>query len=241
MGRREVDENGKIYPLARDFAKGALARMSWELADALDNVCVEEYLDVERFVVLHEKGCNFCINTKELIKLTVHGAFTQRKCSWGLQRRLELKNALELPFACSAGKLEYAKSFDKFYREVLSGPLPDFGAAYFCFCAPHDLMPFLGNSKLGWSTTNFEYKSRADGGRPFFLGWQNWMLHAVATKDHSRLYATVTEWLHNYKLFRALEVPMSPMIAYLKREFVGGREPSSSTIRGHMYRVACGD
>lgn len=34
---------------------------------------------------------------------------------------------------------------------------------------------------------------------------------------------------------------MSPLFAYLEMEFIDGREPSSSTIREHMYRVAFAD
>lgn len=36
-------------------------------------------------------------------------------------------------------------------------------------------------------------------------------------------------------------MPTSPVFAFLRREFVDGRESGSSTIMGHLNRVACAD
>lgn len=57
-------------------------------------------------------------------------------------------------------------------------------------------------------------------------------------KGHLRLYVGVLEWWLEYKLRWALEEATSPMFAKLERAFVNGRDPSLSTIRGHLYHVA---
>lgn len=63
----------------------------------------------------------------------------------------------------------------------------------------------------------------------------------VPKKERLRLYVGVLKYWGQNEPRRASEVPTSPVFVYLGREFVDGREPSSSTIRGHLYRVACVD
>lgn len=47
------------------------------------------------------------------------------------------------------------------------------------------------------------------------------------------------EYWGNYESDRATEVPISPLLAYVGREFVDGRKPNSSKIKRHLYSVAC--
>lgn len=77
-----VDEEGKAYSLARGVVKGP-TRVNWKQVDFLDNVGFGKYFDTECFVTLPVECCDFRINTKGLIRLTAHGVFNQRECSWG--------------------------------------------------------------------------------------------------------------------------------------------------------------
>lgn len=81
--------------------------MTWERINALFYTCYDEYLDGKSFFVLSVKGRNICINTRGLIRLTMHGAFCQRECISGTERRLELKPPMGLPLPCNLGALEY--------------------------------------------------------------------------------------------------------------------------------------
>lgn len=62
------------------------------------------------------------------------------------------------------------------------------------------------------------------------------MPYSQVKHDSRRCY-----WWRNFKPRRALEGLTSPMIGYLGRGLVNGREQCSSTIKGHLYRESCVD
>lgn len=108
-----LNEVGRAYPLARDVVERAPSNLSWERLDVLDYIGLEQYLDAKRLSVLPGKGRDFCINTKKLIRLTAHGAFNLRECSWRPLWKLELKKAMDLHYACSPGELVFMQRLDK--------------------------------------------------------------------------------------------------------------------------------
>lgn len=83
MDSLAVDKERRAYPLAREYEKSALSQLNWEQVDVLDKVDLRAYLDVQSFGVLPMKSRNSRINTKGLIRLTVHCAFNRQKRSWG--------------------------------------------------------------------------------------------------------------------------------------------------------------
>lgn len=87
----------------------------------------------------------------------------------------------------------------------------------------------------------FDYKNWTDNGGPSFLGWHNQEIYVGPEEKRSNLYVGVPEWWGVFKPCQTLGVPTSPMFAHLRLEFVDGRQQSSSTIRGHLYRAACLD
>lgn len=123
----------------------------------------------------------------------MHGVFNQQECSWGPLRELELKTAMDVINACDPGKQVYVQMLDTLYQEGQSGHPPVLGLVYCCYSVPYDRMPFLGYSKLWWTTIKFEYKNHADAGAPFFLGLYNGKFYAVLKKERSRLYVDVAE------------------------------------------------
>lgn len=57
----------------------------------------------------------------------------------------------------------------------------------------------------------------------------------MPTKDCLRLYVAVPEYWCDYKQSHGLEVPMSPIYAYLERNFVEGHIPGLSTSRDTCF------
>lgn len=68
-----------------------------------------KYLDAGRFGVLPMNGRDFHIKSKGLIWLTTHSEFIIRERSLGPLRRLEFKNATDLPLAYNPEELVYAQ------------------------------------------------------------------------------------------------------------------------------------
>lgn len=133
-----LDEKGEAYPLAQDVVQGSSAEMNWERVNVLDYVGFGKYLVANRFGVLPENGRDFCIETKQLSRLTAYGAFSQQECSWGPPRGLELEQRWICFFARDSRELVYSKWLDKLYYEGLSGLLPIIRLAYCCFLALYD-------------------------------------------------------------------------------------------------------
>lgn len=157
------DEDCLAYPLVRDVVKGAPAGLDWGRVDVLDYVGHGKYLDAESFGVLSVKGCDFCIKSDGLIRLTAHSAFNKRERRMEPLSKLELKTAMDVPFARDTGKLEYAQRLEKLYEEVLFEHSPVIRLAQCCRILRHGLILFLSYLELGRSISMFEDKIRKMG------------------------------------------------------------------------------
>lgn len=116
-----------------------------------------------------------------------------------------------------------------------------FGLTLFCYSAPYDPIKFLIYSKILRSMSTFESEYLKHEKRPFYPGWHNQEAHAVPKEDRLRFNVSVPEWWRDYKPLRVLEMRISPMFAFLGRQFVDGREPSSALNREHIHCVAYAD
>lgn len=101
------NEEEMAYPLEWDVTKETMVKMEWERVDVLDFFCLGVYLDAERLGVLPVKGRDFRVNAKGLIRLTAHVASNRQKCSSRQLQKPKVKVAMDLSFACDAGKLKF--------------------------------------------------------------------------------------------------------------------------------------
>lgn len=142
---------------------------------------------------------------------------------------------MDVPEAPNFGELVYAQRLDKLYQVVQFGCSQISGLAYCFYASPCDGMQELSYSKLWRATIKFEYKTRADEGGQFYLALHKQEFYAVPMKERLCLYVGAPKWWREQELCRTSEVQKSLLFAYLGRESVDGREPSSSTIRGHCF------
>lgn len=69
-----LDGDEQAHPPAWDNVEKGAAKMNWMQMDWLNYIGLGNYLDAECFDVLSVKGCEFCTNTKVLIRLATHCA-----------------------------------------------------------------------------------------------------------------------------------------------------------------------
>lgn len=67
------------------------------------------------FWFTRSEGLLFLHRQQRLIKLIVHVASYQWKCSWGAVWNLKLKTAMNLSFACYTRELEYEQRLNRLY------------------------------------------------------------------------------------------------------------------------------
>lgn len=198
----------------------------------LDYVGLCQYLDAECSSVRPVNYRNFWINSMKLGWLTGRGAFNLREWSEGPSWKLESKTVTNMPQACAPGELVNSERLDKLFQELLSELLPVVGLVYCFYSAPYDCLHLFRYSKLWWASIKVEYKNWTDNGGPFFLPWHIREFYAVSGKQRLGLYVCVSEWMGYCKPCPELEVRRSPMFAYMRREFVDGREQSVQQLGG---------
>lgn len=106
---------------------------------------------------------------------------------------------------------------------------------------PYDRVKCLCYLILWRVVIKFDHKNGANEKGLLFLRWHSREFYAVPQKESSQFYVGVPEWWQDYMLCSAFEVLISPVFLCLKTKFVVGRKPRSTTIRGHLNRVACED
>lgn len=111
------DEDGKKSPLVPNVVKAAPVNVNCVRLDLQDYLVLGQYLVTECFSLHSKVGRGSRMNTRGLIRLTAHGAFNPRECSWGQLRKLELKTAMNCRYACNRGEPDYAQRLDRFFED----------------------------------------------------------------------------------------------------------------------------